>query len=71
MSKGCVSPSEDEGFNVQDLVNEIFAGFDDFAKRLMAVLICETIRYGDSWACVRVDMRETIYWHEYMPIKFR
>lgn len=70
LSTGCVTPSG-EGFNMQDLADEIFDGLDDSAKRLMAVLICETIRFKDDGACARMAMREIIYWYEHAPIKFR
>ncbi len=64
LSKGCVDPVEGEGFDMQDLANRIFEKLDDSAKRLMAVLICETIRFGDDGACARMAMREIIAWYE-------
>lgn len=39
---------------------EIFEGLDESAKRLMAFLICETIRFQDDGACARMAMRMVI-----------
>ncbi len=39
---------------------EIFEGLDESAKRLMAFLICETIRFQEDGACARMAIRMVI-----------
>ena len=47
LSKGCIGPDKTGNFHLE---NEIFEKLDDSAKKLMAVLICETIRFQDDGA---------------------
>lgn len=60
LSKGCIRPDKNGKFNLEVLANKIFEGLDENAKKLMAVLICETIRFNDDGACARMAMRLVI-----------
>ena len=60
LSKGCIGPDKTGNFHLDELENEIFEKLDDSAKKLMAVLICETIRFNDDGACARMAMRNVI-----------
>ena len=60
LSKGCIGPDKTGNFHLDELENEIFEKLDDSAKKLMAVLICETIRFQDDGACARMAMRNVI-----------
>lgn len=60
LSKGWIGHNERGEFNLDVLSDEIFEGLDDNAKKLMAVLICETIRFNDDGASARMAMRLVI-----------
>lgn len=60
LSKGYIEPNESGEFNLDVLSDEIFEELDENAKKLMAVLICETIRFNDDGASARMAMRLTI-----------
>lgn len=60
LSKGCIMPDENGNIPLDELENKIFEGLNDSAKKLMAVLICETIRFNDDGACARMAMRNVI-----------
>ena len=60
LSKGYIEANESGEFNLDVLSNEIFEELDKNAKKLMAVLICETIRFNDDGASARMAMRLVI-----------
>lgn len=68
LSKACISPSGQqslEGFDInefnddfiENLAEELFENLSDSAKKLVAVLLCECIRFNDDGAFVRWAMR--------------